>query len=78
MVNIGLDDESGGYMMTKYLLECGYEHIKVCAGRDSGVDHLRYLGAQKSGRRTGRWKAKAAVCGTGNELRKAQGAAMPG
>ena len=48
VVNIGLDDESGGYMMTKYLLECGYEHIKVCAGRDSGVDHLRYLGAQRA------------------------------
>ena len=48
VVNIGLDDESGGYLMTKYLLECGYEHIKVCAGRDSGVDHLRYVGAQKA------------------------------
>lgn len=45
VANIGLDDESGGYMMTKYLLECGYEHIKICAGRDSGVDHLRYAGA---------------------------------
>ena len=48
LVNIGLDDESGGYQMVKYLLECGYEHIKVCAGRDSGVDHLRYVGAQKA------------------------------
>ena len=48
VVNVGLDDESGGYQMTKYLLECGYELIKVCAGRDSGVDHLRYVGAQKA------------------------------
>lgn len=48
VVNIGLDDESGGYQMIKYLLDCGYEHIKVCAGRDSGVDHLRYVGAQKA------------------------------
>ena len=48
VVNIGLDDENDGYQMTKYLLECGYEHIKVCAGRDSGVDHLRYIGAQKA------------------------------
>lgn len=48
VINVGLDDESGGYQMTKYLLECGYEHIKVCAGRDSGVDHLRYVGAQKA------------------------------
>ena len=46
VINIGLDDERGGYEMTKYLLEKGYEHIKVCAGRDSGVDHLRYVGAQ--------------------------------
>ena len=46
--NIGLDDVSGGYIMTKYLLKCGYNHIKVCAGRDSGVDHLRFLGAQKA------------------------------
>ena len=48
VINIGLDDESGGYQMTKYLLECGYEEIKVCAGRDSGVDHLRYLGAERA------------------------------
>lgn len=48
VVNVGLDDESGGYQMIKYLLDCGYEHIKVCAGRDSGVDHLRYVGAQKA------------------------------
>lgn len=48
VVNIGLDDQSGGYLMTKYLLEKGYEHIKVCAGRDNGVDHLRYIGAQKA------------------------------
>ncbi len=49
VINIGLDDESGGYLMTKHLLECGYEHIQVCAGRDSGVDHFRYLGAKKAG-----------------------------
>lgn len=48
VVNIGLDDQSGGYFMTKHLLERGYHHIKVCAGRDHGVDHLRYLGAQKA------------------------------
>lgn len=46
VVNVGLDDQSGGYLMTKYLLEKGYQHIKVCAGRDNGVDHLRYVGAQ--------------------------------
>lgn len=48
VINIGLDDERGGYQMTKYLLECGYEHIKICAGRDTGVDHLRYTGAMRA------------------------------
>lgn len=48
VVNIGLDDVSGGYQMTKHLLELGYKHIKVCAGRDSGVDHLRFLGAKQA------------------------------
>ena len=48
VVNIALDDESGGYEMTRYLLSCGYEHIKVCAGRDNGVDHQRLVGAQKA------------------------------
>lgn len=48
VVNISLDEECGGYMMTRYLLECGYETIKVCAGRDSGVDHLRLVGCRKA------------------------------
>lgn len=46
--SVGLDDVSGGYMMMQHLLEYGYQHIKVCAGRDSGVDHLRFLGVQKA------------------------------
>lgn len=48
VLNIGLDDVSGGYRMTRHLLDCGYRQIKVCAGQDSGVDHLRYLGAQNA------------------------------
>jgi len=48
MTSVEIDDEEGGYQMVKYLLECGYEHIKVCAGRDNGVDHLRYVGAQRA------------------------------
>lgn len=48
VVNISLDDQSGGYIMTKYLLECGYETIKVCAGRDSGVDHQRLTGCRRA------------------------------
>lgn len=48
VVNISLDEPRGGYIMTRYLLECGYETIKVCAGRDSGVDHLRLSGCRKA------------------------------
>lgn len=58
VLNIGLDDVSGGYMMTRYLIECGYKHIKVCAGRDSGVDHLRFIGAQKAVNEAAGTKAK--------------------
>ncbi|MDO5416022.1 MAG: LacI family DNA-binding transcriptional regulator [Lachnospiraceae bacterium] len=48
VMNVSLDEESGGYMMTRYLLECGYETIKICAGRDNGVDHLRLVGGRKA------------------------------
>ncbi|MCD7993279.1 MAG: LacI family transcriptional regulator [Clostridia bacterium] len=48
--NIGLDDWQGGRLMTDYLLECGYGPIYVCAGRDHGVDHIRYLGCQDAQR----------------------------
>lgn len=54
IVNITLDDEAGGYRMTKYLLECGYEWIKVCAGRDSGVDHRRLQGCRRAMEELGR------------------------
>lgn len=47
-INVSLDEQRGGYIMTQYLLECGYETIKVCAGRDSGVDHLRLAGCRKA------------------------------
>ena len=50
--NIGLDDWQGGRLMTDYLLECGYGPVYVCAGRDHGVDHIRYLGCQ------GAWKER--------------------
>lgn len=58
VLNIGLDDESGGYKMMKYLLGCGYRHIKVCAARDSGVDHLRFVGAQNAVRELQEEKGK--------------------
>lgn len=46
--NVGLDDFYGGYRMMKHLLECGYRTVFVCAHRDHGVDHQRYLGCQKA------------------------------
>ena len=55
VLNIGLDDESGGYLMTKYLLECGYEHIH---GRSAGGE-----GFCKE-------KAEGAVYCSWNELRQ--------
>lgn len=72
VVNIGLDDESGGYEMTKYLLECRYRHIKICAGRDSGVDHLRYMGAQKAVKRfgTGNQKLQFVALGMDHDSRR--------
>lgn len=48
--NVGLDDWQGGYSMTEYLLGCGYDPIYVCAGRDHGVDHVRYIGCQEAGK----------------------------
>ena len=42
-VNVGLQDENGGYIMTKYLLEKGYEKIYVCARKNAGVDHERWM-----------------------------------
>lgn len=54
IVNVTLDDKQGGYLMARYLLECGYQWIKVCAGRDSGVDHERLLGCEQAMRDYGR------------------------
>ena len=41
-VNIGLDDEEGGYLMTKYLLDCGHRKIAFLADNMEGVDYIRY------------------------------------
>ena len=50
VMNIGLDDWQGGRLMTEYLEDCGYGPIYVCAGRDHGVDHLRYTGCLAAGK----------------------------
>ena len=43
-VNIGLNDEEGGYKITKYLLESGHRKIAFLADNMEGVDSIRYLG----------------------------------
>lgn len=48
VVNIGLDDFTGGYEMTKYLLSRGCRKIVFLADNDAGVDHERFLGYCKA------------------------------
>ncbi len=53
-VNVGLQDKKGGYIMTKYLLEKGYESIYVCARKNIGVDHERWLGYREAWKGAGK------------------------
>jgi DNA-binding LacI/PurR family transcriptional regulator len=43
-VNVGIDDFSGGYKMTMYLISQGFRKITVLANSDFGVDHQRIKG----------------------------------
>ena len=43
-VNIGLDDRLGGYLMGRYLVECGHKNILFLADNFHGVDYERYCG----------------------------------
>lgn len=52
-VNIGLEDEEGAYMMTRYLLEMGHRKIAFLADNMTGVDHIRYQGYQRALREYG-------------------------
>ncbi len=47
VTNIGLDDSTGGALMTEYLLQCGYDNILVGATSDYGVDYSRWTGAKE-------------------------------
>lgn len=47
--SVRLDDEKGGYLMMKYLLEQSYEVIYICGGNvNMGVDECRVRGAMKA------------------------------
>ncbi len=50
--------------------ECGYEHIQVCAGRDNGVDHLRYMGAQRAAKDFAKKKQKVQFTALGMNYAK--------
>lgn len=47
-VNVGLDDEGGGYIMTKYLIENGHRKIAFICDNLEGVDYMRYRGFKKA------------------------------
>lgn len=47
-VNIGLQDEEGGYLVAKYLLENGHRRIAFLADNVEGVDYIRYLGYRRA------------------------------
>lgn len=47
-VNVGLDDEGGGYLITKYLIENGHRNIGFVCDNLEGVDYMRYRGFKKA------------------------------
>lgn len=48
VTNVGLNEQMGGRLMVEHLLRQGYEDIYVCATRDFGNDHLRWVGARQA------------------------------
>ncbi|MHA6481110.1 LacI family DNA-binding transcriptional regulator [Paenibacillus sp. strain BS8-2] len=48
--NVGIDDEQGGYMATKYLIDQGHRHIGIVTGmiRRDGVVEKRFLGYKRA------------------------------
>jgi DNA-binding LacI/PurR family transcriptional regulator len=48
--NVGIDDELGGYMATRYLIEQGHRHIGLVTGtiRKDGVVEKRFLGYKRA------------------------------
>lgn len=50
-----LDDEKGGFLMTKYLIEEGYEIIHICGSKiNLGVDEDRVKGAMRAVKESGK------------------------
>ena len=42
--DVGIADEEGGYLMTQYLIRCGFDKIFILANTDRAANHLRYRG----------------------------------
>ena len=51
-------------------LDAGQEHIQVCAGRDNGVDHIRYTGAQRAAKDFAKKKQKVQFTALGMNYAK--------
>lgn len=47
-INVGLDDEQGGYLMTRYLLQAGFDNILLFGHKNMGVDRLRWGGYRRA------------------------------
>jgi len=47
---VGIDDEHGGYLATKYLIDCGHRNIALVTGmiRKDGVVEKRFLGYKRA------------------------------
>ena len=45
--DVGLDDERGGFLMTRHLLDQGYETIMMAGISNTGIDRRRWLGARQ-------------------------------
>lgn len=47
---VGIDDEYGGYLATKYLIECGHRNIALVTGsiKKDGVTEKRFLGYKRA------------------------------
>jgi DNA-binding LacI/PurR family transcriptional regulator len=47
---IGIDDEEGGYLATKYLIDCGHRNIALVTGsiKKEGVTEKRFLGYKRA------------------------------
>lgn len=48
IVQVHTDDERGGYLAAKHLIEKGHRRIAMVADNDAGVDHMRWEGMQQA------------------------------